>query len=578
MDEQNRKLIDEDLLQESVKTTFKQFGLFNSVASVIPGLCLAFLIYYISNDFFRPFTWFTLNTLVVVVGYVLFKIYEKDNQITRASILIYQKWLIWIAFAHSLTWAFLVLISDLSHAREAPLILVCTGMVILVASNAVGLNQKIYLAFLCPFILLSLLKYFSSPIILEFLCVVSACLIIGYGQAINARAVLKKSIRLRNENRYLLQVAEEKRNEALQANESKSKFLAAASHDLRQPLQSIEFLAYTISHTDSAETQKRIFPKLNSSVKALRELLDSLLDLSKIEARAITPDSDYVSLDNIIKETSDQFEGLALSKGIKLHLSLNSVYVYSDRKLLGRIFSNIIDNAINHSQANDITISIDKLDDDGLIQVCIKDSGKGIPEEFRDKIFEEFFQLENPECDRSKGLGLGLAIVKELSALLDVSLDMESSDLGTEFILKLPYIEYKPKFEESVKSIDNATDKKVVVIDDDIEVRESITVLLQTLEYQVEAFDSGKDFLSSKTFDSSNFDAVIVDNRLGKGEEGIVVADRISQKHRHKDIIILTGDTDPIVLSGLHSSSYQILNKPVEAENLIESLHSGDAL
>ncbi|WP_156492097.1 HAMP domain-containing sensor histidine kinase, partial [Oleiphilus sp. HI0123] len=255
-----------------------QFGLFNTVANITAGLLITLLVYHISSELLRPFSWFILNSIVVAVGFYFYKKFRKENVSTRSLTSRNQKWLIWIAIANSLTWSFLVLTGDLSESREAVAMLVITSIVIVAASIAVGLNAKIYLAFISPFILLCFFKYLSSPYLWEFLSLVSGCLIIGYGQAINARAVLNKSIRLRNENRYLLKVAEEKRKEALQASESKSKFLAAASHDLRQPLQSIEFLAYTISHTDSVETQKRIFPKLNSSVKALRELLDSLLD------------------------------------------------------------------------------------------------------------------------------------------------------------------------------------------------------------------------------------------------------------------------------------------------------------
>ena len=215
-----------------------------------------------------------------------------------------------------------------------------------------------------------------------------------------------------------LRQLEEARDIAEQANQSKSRFLAAASHDLRQPMHAISLFTYSLSRTDLSAEQQNIIHYLKESTDALGELLDALLDISKLDAGAVKLTPEAIPLDALASKIETGFSALVTAKSLrfKLGLPFGNMVVITDSQLVMRLLGNLIDNAIKYTEQGGILVAIRRRGNHALVQVW--DTGIGISEEHVGIIFDEYVQIGNSERDRTKGLGLGLAIAKRIAKLL----------------------------------------------------------------------------------------------------------------------------------------------------------------
>ena len=249
------------------------------------------------------------------------------------------------------------------------------------------------------------------------------------------RRVLERTEDLHSANRDLL-VAKESAEAATQA---KSRFLAAASHDLRQPIQAINLFNEALNRTALSNEQKSISNFLGQSIRNLGELFDALLDISKLDAGANIPRPEMISVHTLFSGIDSEFSALASAKSLrfKLHFPFNGMTLDTDGKLLQRLLRNLVGNAIKYTTQGGVMVAIRRRGDEALIQVI--DTGIGIAPQHVKTIFEEYFQVGNPERDKSKGLGLGLAITKRLASLLNTKIVCRS-DLGkgSVFEFRLP--------------------------------------------------------------------------------------------------------------------------------------------
>jgi signal transduction histidine kinase len=221
------------------------------------------------------------------------------------------------------------------------------------------------------------------------------------------------------------------------ASESKSRFLAAASHDLRQPMQAITILGYALKANLQDENARPLVEKLETNTDVVIDLLDELLDISKLDAGTLTPTVEAVPLATLLRNIEHSFAGQAREKGIDLRVVSSTAVVRTDPMFLGRILQNLVSNAIRYTDEGKILVGCRRNGAGLRIEVC--DTGKGISESHLEKIFEEFYQVDNPARNRRQGMGLGLAIVQRLARSLGYTLKVSSvAGKGSRFSVTIP--------------------------------------------------------------------------------------------------------------------------------------------
>ena len=388
--------------------------------------------------------------------------------------------------------------------------------------------------------------------------------------------VIRDSIALRFENIDLIGQLTEQKEKAEQANISKTKFLASASHDMRQPIHAMGLFLGVLEDRIDKEEHRVIVKKIQKSSDALGGLLNSLLDISKLDAGVIKVVRETFPLDTLFKALNNEFQALAKEKNLQIKFSRTSLWVNSDYRILERIMRNLISNAIRYTDNGRILVGCRRYHERAL--VAVYDTGIGIPEGNLQDIFDEFHQLQNPERDRSRGLGLGLAIVERMTKLLDIPLHVKSSEgNGSVFGFVLPTLQSStllPENTAATAEIPGFGGKQVLVIDDEAAIRESLTELLRNWHCDVIAAASGDEAIRTLQKNEKQPDVMLVDYRLRNNETGTMVIDKINSLFtmpatREKiPAIIITGDTAPDRIREAESSGYKIMHKPVSPEAL----------
>ncbi len=360
------------------------------------------------------------------------------------------------------------------------------------------------------------------------------------------------------------------REAAQEADRSKTRFLAAASHDLRQPMQSILLFTEALQpHIKDAAGRAKM-THLHNSLDALRGLLDSLLDVSRLDADIVTPQFEDFPVSEVIGPLSAAYAAVAREKGLGWQVSACAAQVCSDRVLLGRILRNLIENAVRYTAAGEI--SIDCTLWNGSLLIEVRDTGIGIPPEHRHRIFEEFHQVGNPERDRTQGLGLGLAIVRRLSRLLNHPITVTSEPgQGSTFTLSVPLaaVEAPPvqpplPLVPPPASTDGRTKRFVVVVDDDPMVLMGLEAMLREWGYDVLTAGSTDEALKNLQEEHRRPDILLVDYRLREERVGTEAVLRIRAMFGTEvPGIIVTGEIGPEPQQDAAEHGLGLLHKPV---------------
>jgi len=390
---------------------------------------------------------------------------------------------------------------------------------------------------------------------------------------------LRQSIMLRFENVDLVHQLTEQKEKAEQAmrvaeeaNVAKTKFLAAASHDLRQPLHAIGLFLGALEDRVEKEDQKNIVHKIKKSSHALSGLLDSLLDISKLDAGVVHVESKAFSIQNLFDALSHEFESSAAEKNLSLRFVNTQLCLYTDYVILDRIVRNLISNAIRYTKRGGLVIGCRR--QMGNVLLAVYDTGIGINEGEIEEIFEEFHQLHNTERDRSKGLGLGLAIVKRMAKLLEAPiLTVSVPGKGSMFGLVMPIASSTESISVASKKSETSVffeDKLILVVDDEMEVRDSLTEVLQSWHCQVIAAASSKEAVAALSSCNVRPDVILADYRLRDNETGNEVIHKIQSIYADDVLpaVIITGDTAPERIKEANTSGYKILHKPVSPDEL----------
>jgi len=381
----------------------------------------------------------------------------------------------------------------------------------------------------------------------------------------------------------------EQTQEAIRANQSKSRFLAAASHDLRQPLQALRLFVETLTKQVSEPQTQALVQKIQLALQALIDLFNSLLDISRLDAGTLKCDSYPFSLNTLVKQLINEFNSPAQAKGLSFQTRNCEGYIESDPLLLKRVLSNLLSNALRYTDEGEIKLTCHylsqtsaELEQVEIVEIAVSDTGRGIPKEQHDKIFEEFYQLHNPERDRSKGLGLGLSIVKRLTDLLNHPFSITSQPgKGTTFTIQVPFAqaispETDEREETSLDEIDYTPEGYIVVIDDEAMIRDATCELLEDWGYEVITADSAETALQQLAPSEPMPDFIISDYRLRDNKTGLQAIQAIHQQlGKTIPAILITGDSAlQRQLHDVQKIGYEILLKPVDPEHLYEVIKS----
>lgn len=393
---------------------------------------------------------------------------------------------------------------------------------------------------------------------------------------IRVNALLNEAQRARGE---LAETVDELRS-GRREQKAKDSFIVAASHDLRQPLHALGLFLNSLSY-DVRPSGKRALVEATRCVDGLNRLFNSLLDLSRLDAGVVSVAKENFDIHELLIHVHNQFRQVAQDKNISLSLHSQTAYSKTDSLLLGRIIRNLVENAITHSGATRVSLNL-KTTRDGY-EITVTDNGKGIAENEHSAIFSEYYQIENPERDRSKGLGLGLSIVRRLSQLLDIEVRLDSTlDAGTRFTILAPAGESVDTSQTLTNPdphtlLENAAGAVIVVIDDDSSIREAMKIMLNNLNMRSVCAETSDEALEELAERQLEPNLIIADYRLRDHLTG----DTVIKQLRHAidvDIpgLIITGDTSPARVSELTATGFAIMHKPVEADSLHQQI--GDML
>ena len=362
---------------------------------------------------------------------------------------------------------------------------------------------------------------------------------------------------------------------------AKSKFLAAASHDLRQPVQSLVFLLEVLKRHANTPAVAKAVGAMEGALDGLNGLLTNILDISRIDAGVVTPRMRSVDASAIIRRLAGEYAPLCQHAGIRLRChSKAELHAHTDATLLERIVRNLIENAIRYTRHGGILIAARRRG--GHLRIDVVDSGIGIPKDKLPEIFEEFFQVANPARDYKQGLGLGLAIVERLGNLIGARVQVRSTEgQGSWFTVTLPLgtagqeVSVPPGHEASVRPGRNdvVTGRRFLVIEDNHKVRMGLQLLLESWNCQVVVAETSDAAIDAGERDGWGFDAVIADYRLGAGMSGIETAVEIGiRAGRRLPTLIVTGDTAAECIEELQVSGFEWMHKPVTPNELARRL------
>ncbi len=393
------------------------------------------------------------------------------------------------------------------------------------------------------------------------------------GFALRSGRAQQKSFELRFENLELVEDLSAQKREAEQANLAKSRFLAAASHDLRQPLHALGFYLESLKLESlkserGSDRQRELVAKIDSANDALVELFQSLLDISRLDAGVVEAACQDFALGDLLDRLEDRFRPLADDKGIALRISHHDEITRSDPVLLERILDNLISNAVRYTGAGEVRVNAFARGDELIIEV--RDTGPGIPEFEHESVFDEFHQLGNPGPER--GLGLGLAIVKRLCRLMNCRLDLESA-LGTGSCFSIGLETGKMPSQDAGESAGQGvyrpqTDSRILVLEDEVTVREAMRNLLGEWGYSTVCVKSGEEALS-RIDAGYRPDLLISDYHLDDSCKGIDAIHAIlARLDRAAPVILVTGDTSPDRLRQARAVGFTLLHKPVNPAQL----------
>ncbi len=392
---------------------------------------------------------------------------------------------------------------------------------------------------------------------------------------LNQMAVSLKSGREELQQQVLAATLElrARKEEAETATRAKSRFLAAASHDLRQPAHALGMFVARLAQLQGDAQTKRVVAGLDASVRALQDMLDALLDLSRLEAESVHVRVLAFPIESVFEQVRNAFASAAADKGLRLRFRPSRAWVLSDPILLHRVVLNLVSNAVRYTASGTVLAACRPVAGGTLMRIEVWDSGIGIAQEHQQKVFAEFFQVGNLERDRTKGLGLGLSIVERSCRLLAHPLAMRSQPgCGTRFTVTVPLAATQSDGirEASPDSVpmDELAGLRVLLVEDDTLGSVALAGLLESWGCTVTLAD-GQQTACDRLREGATPDVIVSDYRLRDGHHGIGTVRLLREISGHAiPACLVSGDTDAEVMQQARSAGLVLLHKPVRPAKL----------
>jgi PAS domain S-box-containing protein len=383
--------------------------------------------------------------------------------------------------------------------------------------------------------------------------------------------------------------AEEELNDSMRKLEqkelAKTRFLAAAGHDLRQPLAAANLFIDALKFSQPTPHQDKIIRSLEQAMVTFNGLLDTLLNISKLDAGVIRPEQAPIAATELMNWLEQNFAPIAAEKRIafKLYFSLKDpLVVHSDIGLVRSVLMNLVSNSIKFTFEGGVLVSMRRRDGEALVQVW--DTGVGIKPEHLQHIFDEFYQVDNPQRDRTRGLGLGLSIAQRAMSLLGGAITCRSRiGHGSVFAFRLPLASAAdarggPESqhrgttpEGTLPDASFAAGKCFVVVEDDVLVAQGVVNWLEGMGGRVACFHSGEDALRHARM--ADADYYIVDYMLSGALDGVQFLTTLAgEKRRPVKAVLVTGDTSPAFFRDAAGLPWPVLHKPVAMSRLVACL------
>jgi len=492
----------------------------------------------------------------------------------------YQPWLkklLIYSFLLGLSWGTILLFA-VNPNHLVDLVVLTTIYCILTSTNGyyLGVYFPAYLAFAIPTLFLFIIKLiyiggssyniFASLIILHFVFISSL--------ARKTHAASNQVSKLTYQNQQLYDNVVIQKEVAENAVLAKDQFLAAASHDLRQPLHAQGLFITALQYSNLPDQAQKLLQKVKLSSDALNGLLNGLLDISRLDSNNLQNEPQELELKPLLHQIHQQYFDYAAENETELVLDChNGIHVYCDENLLVRLIRNLVDNAVKFTHNGKITLKTSMQEKRVLLSII--DTGKGIPEDQQENIFNEFTQLNNPERDRQKGLGLGLAIVKRISNLMAIPLELKSkAGKGTTFTLNIPLSKsQQPVIDLSLNQNQTTDDflksEVVLVIDDEEDICAGMKLIIEQWHAKVVTATSAKKAIAELDHQGLQPSFIISDFRLRKGKNGIDAINLIRKEFNAPiKAILITGDTSSERITMAEEIDLPLLFKPVDPDIL----------
>ena len=382
---------------------------------------------------------------------------------------------------------------------------------------------------------------------------------------ITADKGFRREISMRKRNAVLAADLQRQKEIADRANVAKSAFLAAASHDLRQPIHALGLYLGLLRGAKSPTETQALADKMEASISAMDRLFAAILDISRLDAGVVEVRPETFAASAALESVCADFREMARLKGLAIVVDRADDFIRTDRVLFERILRNLVSNAVRYTDAGGVRLRCRRRGRSVVVQVW--DSGRGVERRHYQAIFEEYFQAGNPERDRDKGLGLGLAIVRRVATLLGASISVMSRvGRGTMFAVRVPAGRARDAAKASEPSSQpwSRPEGLVVVIDDDKAILEAMRSILEHWGFEVVAAPSGDVALATLQAERRAPAILICDYRLRGEENGVAVIRQFRSRYGLQlPTILVTGDTAPERIAEAEESGALLMHKPV---------------
>lgn len=393
---------------------------------------------------------------------------------------------------------------------------------------------------------------------------------------IGGRQFVAAAVRDNTERQQINEALIAAREEADRANRAKSRFLATASHDLRQPIQTIRLLNAAMLKVVTRPQLRDLLLQQEQAIDGMTRLLNALLDISRLESGAIEPQPGQVTLADLFHELEVEFHSLAQAHGIRLSLQPAPLLVATDRILFLQLLQNLLGNALKYTEQGEVRVTCQSTPQ--ALVISIQDTGVGIPEDKLERIFDEYYQVDTHGAQRP-GVGLGLAIVKEVARLLGFKVRIDSQlGEGTCAHISIPNALVRPAalptpvLTEATSDEVRSQHPPVLLVEDNDGVRLATELFLQFEGFKVRSAASVAE-AEALFADFPRSGVVVTDYHLDGGSTGLQLLERLREQAGYEvPGIVLSGDLPTVLRSGQISDSCRFLSKPVDTAALLEGI------